>query len=107
MRSLRNTAGLLIIATALASCARPEKPMPAAKPARVGGSFDDVGKVTMHEGQPCTSQIMFDFRGGRSIAPVWLAARMNETKMLNDAVAHRKRVHIWGNWKRSKAGNCN
>jgi hypothetical protein len=78
-----------------------------AKAAPPGSGFDGVGKVTMHAGQPCTPQIMFDFHGAHSSRSVWLAARMNETKLLTGAARVARRVHVWGVWKRGKDKNCN
>lgn len=58
----------------------------------------------MHPGQPCASQIMFDFRitGARSIFQV--AATMRETKVLTEAAKQNRRVRIWGNWQHGAAG---
>ena len=49
---------------------------------------------------------MFDFHALNSRSSVWLAARMDETKLLTDAARHRKRVHVSGIWKRGKDKNC-
>lgn len=91
----------------LASCTQPEKVAAPAKASLRGSRVSAVGKVTMHAGQPCTSQIMFDFRitGARSI--VQLAAPMRETKLLTEAVNRNRRVRIWGNWQRGAAPGCN
>jgi hypothetical protein len=93
----------LVVAGALASCTQPEKVSPA-KAAPRGSRVAAVGKVTLHAGQPCTSQIMFDFRitGARSI--VQLAAPMRETKLLTEAANHNRRVRISGSWQHGPAG---
>jgi len=89
-----------------ASCAQPQKPMAAAKAAPAGSRFDGIGKVTMHPGQPCTSQIVFDFRADHSKSWTWLAARVREAKVLTEAAQRRRRVHILGNWQRGKEKGC-
>ncbi len=96
-----------IIAGTLASCTQPEKIAAPAKATPRGSRVAAVGKVTLHAGQPCTSQIMFDFRitGARSI--VQLAAPMRETKLLTEAANRNRRVRIWGNWQRGPEPGCN
>jgi hypothetical protein len=91
----------------LASCTQPEKMTAPSKASPRGSRVSAVGKVTMHGGQPCTSQIMFDFRitGARSIFQV--AAPMRETKLLTEAVKQNRRVRIWGNWQHGAAPGCN
>ena len=97
---------IAIMTVAGASCAQPQKPVAVTKASPVGGRFDEIGKVTMHAGQPCTSQIMFDFEATRSSRRVWMAARMHETKVLTEAAKRRQRVHVWGNWQRGKEKGC-
>jgi len=92
---------------ACASCAQPIKPGPMERSAVSGSRFDAIGNVTLHPGQPCASQIMFDFRRGRSAPIVWLAAPMRESTILTNAANHRIRVHIVGKWRRGKASGCN
>jgi hypothetical protein len=95
---------IAVVAVALASCAQPEKAAAPAKASRMGSRVSAVGKVAMHDGQPCTSQIMFDFRitGARSV--VQLAAPMRESKLLTEAANRNRRIRIWGNWRH--AGGC-
>jgi hypothetical protein len=98
---------LLIPAVALAGiagCAQVKKPAVQVKAAAVGSRFDQVGRVTLYAGEPCTPQIMFDFHGAGST--VWLAAPMWETKILTDAARKNLRVHISGKWRRGGQSNC-
>ena len=98
---------LLIAAAALAGmagCAEVKKPAAQAKAMAAGLRFDQVGRVSLYVGQPCTTQIMFEFHGARST--VWLAAPMWETKILTDAANKNRRVHISGKWRRGGESNC-
>ena len=98
---------LLIAAAALAGmagCAEVKKPAAQAKAMAAGLRFDEVGRVSLYVGQPCTTQIMFEFHGARST--VWLAAPMWETKMLTDAANKNRRLHISGKWRRGGESNC-
>ena len=88
----------------MAGCAQVKKPAAQAKAAAVGSRFDQVGRVTLYVGEPCTTQIMFDFHGAGST--VWLAAPMWETKILTDAANKNRRVHISGKWRRGGESNC-
>src|SRR6266496_5411668 len=88
----------------IAGCAQVKKPAVQAKAAAVGSRFDQVGRVMLYAGEPCTPQIMFDFHGAGS--PVWLAAPMWETKILTDAANKNRRVHISGKWRRGGQSNC-
>lgn len=89
---------------AMAGCAQVKKPVPPARAAAVGFRFDQVGRVTLFAGEPCTPQIMFDFHGAGSTA--WLAAPRNETDILTDAARKNRRVHISGKWRRGGPSNC-
>ena len=98
---------LLIAGAALAGmagCAQIKKPAAQVRPVPVGVRFDQIGLVTLYAGEPCTSQIMFDFRGSRST--IWLAAPKQETKILTEAARNRRRVHISGKWRRGAQSNC-
>ncbi len=98
---------LLIAAAALAGmagCAEVKKPAAQAKAMAAGLRFDQVGRVSLYVGEPCTTQIMFEFHGARST--VWLAAPMWETKILTDAANKNRRVHISGKWRRGGESNC-
>jgi len=98
---------LLIAAAALAGmagCAQIKKPAAQVKAMAAGLRFDQVGRVSLYVGQPCTTQIMFEFHGARST--VWLAAPMWETKILTDAANKNRRLHISGKWRRGGEPNC-
>jgi hypothetical protein len=98
---------LLIPAVALAGiagCAQVKKPAVQVKAAAVGSRFDQVGRVRLYAGEPCTPQIMFDFHGAGST--VWLAAPMWETKILTDAANKNRRVYISGRWRSGGESNC-
>jgi hypothetical protein len=98
---------LLIAAAALAGmagCAEVKKPAAQAKAMAAGLRFDEVGRVSLYAGEPCTTQIMFEFHGGSST--VWLAAPMWETKILTDAANKNRRLHISGKWRRGGEPNC-
>jgi hypothetical protein len=88
----------------IAGCAQVKKPAVQVKAVAVGSRFDQVGRVTLYAGEPCTPQIMFDFHGAGSM--VWLAAPMWETKILTDAARKNRRVHISGKWRRGGQSNC-
>jgi hypothetical protein len=105
MKSIWRSIAVLAIGAAFASCAQSTKPAALEKTSSVGARFDGVGKVTLHAGQPCTSQIMFDFRT-TSLNTVSLAAPMRETKILTEAASRRRRVHISGKWRRGKQTGC-
>ena len=88
----------------MAGCAQIKKPPAQARAVAVGSRFDQVGRVTLYAGEPCTTQIMFDFHGAGST--VWLGAPMWETKILTDAANKNRRVHISGKWRRGGESNC-
>jgi hypothetical protein len=90
--------------TGMAGCAQIKKPPPQAKAMPVGLHFDQVGRVTLYAGEPCTPQIMFDFHGAGST--VWLAAPMWETKTLTAAANKNRRVHVSGKWRRGGQSKC-
>jgi hypothetical protein len=89
----------------MAGCAQIKKPAPRPGVMPTGVRFDQVGRVIMYVGEPCTPQIMFDFHGARST--VSLAAPMWETKILTDAANRNQRVHISGKWRRGAQRDCN
>jgi hypothetical protein len=98
---------LLIAAAALvgmAGCAQIKKPPAQARAMAAGLRFDQVGRVSLYVGEPCTTQIMFEFHGAG--ATVWMAAPMWETKILTDAANNNRRVHISGKWRRGGQQNC-
>ena len=70
------------------------------------GNFAASGKVTMHPGMPCTTQIMFDFRPAHARESVCLGAPAKESKILTDAAKHRRTVQISGVWGHGKEKTC-
>jgi hypothetical protein len=97
----------LIAAAALGSmagCAQIKKPPAQARAVPTGLRFDQVGSVTLFPGEPCTPQIMFNFRGAGST--VWLGARKSETRILTEAAKNNRRVHIAGKWRHGGQSNC-
>ena len=111
MKSVLSSLVIVAIAAGFTSCAQMEKmekmEKTVARAPRPGSRFDGVGTIAMYAGRPCTSQIMFDFQTVRSRRPVWLAARMHDTKALTNAANHRRRVHVWGIWQRGRDKGCN
>jgi hypothetical protein len=105
---MRNFSLTLLIAGAalagMAGCAQIKKPPAQAKAAPTGLRFDQVGSVAMFPGEPCTPQIMFNFRSAGST--VWLAAPKHETKILTDAAKNNRRIHVSGKWHRGAQSNC-
>jgi hypothetical protein len=88
----------------MAGCAQIKKPVAQVRAMPTGSRFDQVGRVTLFAGEPCTPQIMFDFHGAGSA--VWLGAPIRETKILTDAAKKNRRVHISGQWRRGGQPNC-
>jgi hypothetical protein len=74
--------------------------------APAGARFADKGKITLHRGEPCTSQIMFDFHPIDSRTVVWLAAGAHDSQKLTDAARQRRRVRITGVWRRGQHAGC-
>ena len=92
------------VLSGMAGCAQIRKPTPQVKAAAVGLRFDQVGRVSLYAGEPCTPQIMFSFQGSRST--VWLAAPRRETEILTDAANKNQRLHILGKWRRGTQSQC-
>src|SRR5262249_10455220 len=98
---------LFVIGNVLAAfvgCAQIKKPGPQVKAAAVGSHFDQSGWVSLFVGEPCTPQIMFDFRSTRSV--VWLAAPKHETQILTEAANSHQRVHVLGKWRHGAQAPC-
>jgi hypothetical protein len=89
---------------AMAGCAQIKKPGAQTRAMPAGLRFDQMGSVNLYAGEPCSSQIMFDFHGSGST--VWLAAPKHETKILTEAARNNQRVHISGKWRRGGQSNC-
>ena len=74
--------------------------------ASAGARFAGRGKVTMHRGEPCTSQIMFDFRPLDSKGLIWMAASAHDSAKLTEAAGAHRRVQISGVWRRGQHADC-
>jgi len=103
---MKNSALILSVAAAalVAGCAQVKKPAAQARAMPTGLHFDQIGRVNLFAGEPCTPQIMFDFHGAGSTT--WLAAPKNETRILTDAAKQNRSVHISGKWQRGGLSNC-
>jgi hypothetical protein len=88
----------------MAGCAQIKKPAAQVRAVPTGVRFDQVGSITLYPGEPCTPQIMFNFRSGGST--VSLGAPKQETKILAEAAKSNRRVHISGKWRRGGQSNC-
>jgi hypothetical protein len=100
---------ILAVAFLFASCGEPERSQPAAirvQPFRAAGDFDEVGKVSLAQGETCASQIVFVFHGARSTS-VSLAAPFHVSKILTEAARNHKTVRVSGKWRRGKTPGCN
>ncbi|HUE62151.1 MAG TPA: hypothetical protein VMO04_03410 [Chthoniobacterales bacterium] len=108
MNSLLRWLSILIVAFVFASCGEPERPRPAvvsAQPFRAAGDFDEVGKVSLFEGESCASQIVFVFHGARSTS-ISMAAPFRVSRILTNAAHDHKTVRVSGRWRRGKAPGC-
>src|SRR5215212_11406714 len=94
---------IIAIASGLAACATDNM---IAATAPVGSRFSDNGKLTLHRGEPCTSQIMFDFHPAGSRSVVWLAAGAHDSQKLTQAARQRRRVRISGVWRKGHHPGC-
>jgi hypothetical protein len=88
----------------MAGCAQIKKPAPQVRAVPAGVRFDQVGSVTLFPGEPCTPQIMFNFRSAGST--VSLGAPKHETKILTEAARNNRRVRVSGKWRRGGQSNC-
>src|SRR6476646_2224693 len=73
----------------LAGCAQIKKPAAQVRAVPAGVRFDQVGSVTLYPGEPCTPQIMCNFRSAGSIAS--LGTPKHETKILTEAAKNNHR----------------
>jgi len=101
LSSVLLAAGLL---AGMAGCAQIKKPAVQVKAAAVGSRFDHIGWVSLYAGEPCTPQIMFNFRGSQ--LTISLAAPRRETEILTDAAKKNRRVHVLGKWRHGEPSNC-
>jgi len=71
-----------------------------------GTSFNGRGKIVLHRGEPCTSQIVFDFHPLNSNAIVWMAADAHDSAKLTEAAGEHRRVRVTGVWRRGQHAGC-
>jgi hypothetical protein len=88
----------------MTGCAQIKKPGVQTRAVPAGVRFDQVGSVSLFPGEPCTPQIMFNFRSAGST--VSLGAPRQETKILTDAAKNNRRVHVSGKWQRGGTPGC-
>ena len=106
MKKVLNLLAIGAVALGVASCAQPAQHAATAKAAPAGSRFDGIGNVVLYAGQPCSSQIMFEFNIVNSPLPVLLAARVREEKTLTTAAKRNSRVHVSGTWARGRKKGC-
>lgn len=98
---------ILFVAVLLATtgCAESkQKTKPSASIAPTSSThFEGIGSVTLHQGQPCAPQIMFDFHAGFG-ETVELAAGFKDSRTLTEAARRRTRLRVSGTWRRTTAG---
>src|SRR5215467_8057112 len=106
--NMRKLSLTLLIAGAtlagMAGCAQIKKPPAQTTAVPTGLRFDQVGSVTLFPGEPCTPQIMFNFRSAGSTA--WLGAPKQQTRILTEAAKNNRRVHVSGKWHHGAQSNC-
>jgi hypothetical protein len=106
MKTIRHSLGITFIALAFAACAQAERTT-VVKAASAGARFDGDGRVSMHPGEPCAPQIMFDLQVATLPKKwVWLAAPMKDSKILTTAARRHARVHVSGVWRRGQERGC-
>ncbi|MFL6516298.1 MAG: hypothetical protein ACJ8M1_14860 [Chthoniobacterales bacterium] len=103
MKLFFDRAAIAVIALAAGACATTAV-LAATAPA--GTHFNDRGKVTLHRGEPCTSQIMFDFHPANGRSAVWLAAGSHDSKKLTEAARIHRAVRVSGVWRRGQHPGC-
>jgi hypothetical protein len=105
MKAILKTIIISALAFAFASCAQTEARTPV-KAAAVGTHFDGSGRVTLHQGQPCAPQVMFNFQPRDGAGSVWLAAHLQDSRFLTEAARHKRRVHVIGIWRHGRDKSC-
>lgn len=97
---------LVAMVFVLAGCGEPERTKPVAvhpRPARLG-EFDEVGTVTLYQGESCASQVVFVFHSGSQSHS--MAAPFHVSKILSEAAHNHKTVRVVGRWRRGKTADC-
>lgn len=104
MKRLFNFVIAVAALAGIVSCAQIKQPPAQMKAMPTGLRFDQVGHVSLYAGEPCASQIMFDFHGaGPKVA---LAAPRGESDILTDAASRNRRVHVSGKWRHGGQSKC-
>jgi hypothetical protein len=104
MRSIFNSILVTTVAAIVTSCAQTEARTPA-KAAPAGSSFDETGRVTLHQGEPCAPQVMFSLTA-QFKKPVALAAPFRQSRILTEAARAGRRVHVAGVWRHGRHKDC-
>lgn len=104
MRNISFTLIAVAVLAGMSGCAQIKKPPAQARAVPTGLRFDQVGSVTLFPGEPCTPQIMFNFRSSEST--VWLGAPKQESGILTRAAKNHQRVHVSGKWRHGAQSNC-
>ncbi len=105
MRSILKSLLVVFVTVSFAGRAEAARGKVVTKPAATHGkSFEATGRVSLHQGQPCAPQIMFDFRSGRML--VGMAARFTESRALTEAARGHLSVRVEGVWQRGKLSTC-
>jgi hypothetical protein len=96
-----------LVVLTFAGCGEPERARPVAvhPQARTVGEFDEVGKVSLFQGESCASQIVFVFHSADSRL-ISMAAPFHVSNVLSDAAHNHKTVHVVGRWRQSKGPGC-
>ena len=102
--SIRFLFAAAVLLSIVVACAPVQTATAGSRPAN--RPFNHAGKVTLHRGQPCTSQIMFDFHPADSKTVVWLAAGLRQSQKLTDAAKHHRALTISGTWKAGREKGC-
>jgi hypothetical protein len=100
---------MLVVSICLffANCAQTEARTPVVvKAAPIGSHFDGMGRVTLHQGQPCAPQVMFNFQPRNARTQIGLAARFQESRVLTEAARRGRRIHVMGVWRHGRDKRC-
>src|SRR6476660_1960537 len=104
MKMIYRLAFVSAMALLVASCAQTEARTPV-KAAPAGTRYDAIGKVSLHQGQPCAPQVVFTLTA-QFQRPVPLAARFHESKLLTEAARRGRRLHVSGVWRHGRSPGC-
>ena len=97
---------LILLMIGAGGCARLEESVAVEKAGAVGTPFNRTGTVTLHRGEPCASQIMFDFHRPGIPGVIWLSAPMRQTKTLTELADCGCMVQVSGIWRTGGTRGC-